>query len=38
MNFDHQQDDTGGLLAGFLSLIGLIALVAIIAWIGTHCG
>lgn len=33
MNCNHQQDDTGGLLAALLCLIGLVFLVALIAFL-----
>jgi len=36
MRFDHHDDDTGGLLAGFLALIALVGLVAVIAWLANH--
>lgn len=33
MNMDHQQDDTGGLLAGLISLIGIVGFVTFITWL-----
>lgn len=33
MNFDHQQDDTGGLLAALMSVIGLVVIVAFLVWL-----
>lgn len=35
-DFNHQQDDTGGLLTALLCVIALVFLVAVIAWLGKH--
>lgn len=36
MNFNHQQDDTRGIILGLLSLFALILFVSLIAWLSTH--
>lgn len=36
MNFNHQQDDTGGLLALLLSLIFFIIFISFCIWLGKH--
>lgn len=33
--FDHQQDNTGGLIAALISLLGIVGFVAFLAWLGT---
>lgn len=35
-DFNHQQDDTGGLLAAFLGLIFLIAFIVVCIWVSAH--
>lgn len=34
--FNHEQDDTGGLLKALLCVIVLVFIVAVIAWLGNH--